>query len=121
MTTTRVWRLLPRRDGDQPRRRHASSKERQGGGRCRKQDVAVLDSEAVGQLNDKFANKSSTQKSNTSFAAQYAKAEESAFAMLKDEMDFKKTMETERLKFEQRNLRGGEGARTRAGEERGAT
>jgi hypothetical protein len=61
-----------------------------------------MDSEAVRQLTDRFGNRGSAQKSNTSFAAQYAKAEETRLAMMKEEMDFKKMMETERLKFEQK-------------------
>ena len=79
-----------------------AKKARKAKGDAESKTSPSLDSEAVRQLNDKFANKSSTQKSNTSFAAQYAKAEETRLAMLKDEMDFKKTMETERLKFEQK-------------------
>jgi hypothetical protein len=61
-----------------------------------------MDSEAVRQLTDRFGNRGSAQKSNTSFAAQYAKAEETRLVMMKEEMDFKKMMETERLKFEQK-------------------
>jgi hypothetical protein len=61
-----------------------------------------LDSAAVRQLTDRFGTRGSAQKSNTSFAAQYAKAEETRLAMMKEEMEFKKTMETERLRFEQK-------------------
>lgn len=53
-------------------------------------------------MTSKFSPRSAsaTAKSNTSFANQYAKAEELRLALLKDEMEFQKTIQVNRLEFE---------------------